>query len=143
MVPGRRSFRKSINPGPANAKPTPQLKNRDSFSFGYSYNEEHEHGAEAGPNAHDDKNEACREQGSDSELERERVMMLPTRCKTNRRAEHEEYDGSTQFREAPDFESLETYDDYLDHYVSWKDLMYFESDEIARIIIKLGFRLRL
>jgi hypothetical protein len=44
------------------------------------------------------------------------------------------------FRGNPDYNYIQTYEDYLDHYVTWKDLYYFESEEIARTITTLGFR---
>jgi hypothetical protein len=46
----------------------------------------------------------------------------------------------TNFRGSPDYNYIQTYEDYLDHYVTWRDLYYFESDEIARTITTLGFR---
>jgi len=46
---------------------------------------------------------------------------------------------STQ-KDAPDFNFMTSYEEYLDHYVTSKDLYYFGSDDVARTITTLGFR---
>jgi hypothetical protein len=49
-------------------------------------------------------------------------------------------DGEDDETLEPNFEKLQTYEDYLDFYVTWKDLFYLKSDETARTIVTLGYR---
>lgn len=56
-------------------------------------------------------------------------------------AEHDGNDEEESHqKEAPDLNFIATYEEYLDHYVTSKDLYYFESDDVARTITTLGFR---
>lgn len=90
----------------------------------------------------EDFNKPCPEKNSDSEYERERSKFLALKCKTydHLKSDSEDEDNNLKRHQAIDFESILTYEDYLDHYVTSSDVFYFDSEETARTIVSLGFR---